>query len=160
MKSCIDLKERFGQQYQVTYEESYEADRGRRARGHDPWLLIMPCRFGHIYPQGGELLAASTNHRGPVANQLSSLPCVSMLQDGDDGVSIVFHVDDFAEVARLMKPRKRRRLSSEKRAEQSERLRKYRFLPATHDARSDRQLDGTTVRGPIATIPRRSVMLP
>ena len=135
MKTCIDLKDLFGDRYQVVYEESYEAERGRSARGHEPWLLMIPCKFGHIYPQGGELLAASTDHRGPVANRLVNLPCVRVLQDGDDGVNVVFHVDDLVEVAKVMSARRRRKLSPEKRNEQTERLRKYRFGGAAHDAR-------------------------
>jgi hypothetical protein len=130
MSNCIDLKSRFGRQYQIAYEESYEADRGRHARSPEPWLVVIPCQFGHIYPQGGELLAASTNHRGPVANRLASLPCSALVQDGDDGVNVVFHVDDFAAVARVMKPKRRRALSPEKRAQQVERLREYQFKRA------------------------------
>jgi hypothetical protein len=141
MKTCIDLKERFGRKYRVAYEASYEAERGRCARGHEPWLLIIPCRFGHIYPQGGELLAASTNHRGPIAHRLASLPCVRMLQDGDDGINVALNVEDFAKVARVMKPRRRRMLSSEKRVEQTERLRLYRFARAAQIAHDEHERD-------------------
>ena len=38
---------------------------------------------------------------------------------------MVFHVDHFAEVAEIMLPRKRKRLSEEQRRQAAERLRKY-----------------------------------
>jgi hypothetical protein len=113
MITCIDLKECFGNCYRVVAEESYRAERGDTARIHDPWLLVIPCKYGHIYPHGGECLAASTTHRGPLANQLAALSCVRVVQDGDDGVNAVFHIDDFDQVAAVMKPKRRRKLSSD-----------------------------------------------
>jgi hypothetical protein len=53
----------------------------------------------------------------------------------------VFHIDQFDQVARIMKPRRRRRLAPGQRAERSERLREYRFRPATHDAGGERRRD-------------------
>lgn len=141
MKTCIDLKRQFGQRYQITCEESYDAERGERARGHDPWLLTIPCRFGHIYPHGGKLLGASTNCRGPVANRLAALPGVRVVQVGHDGINVVFHVNHFAQVAKIIRPRCRRSLSPKKRAEQTERLRQYRFRRATQIAPVGQQCD-------------------
>ena len=143
MSQCINLKESYGQQYQVSYEESYRAERGDGGRLKDPWLQIIPCRFGHLYPHGGNYLGASTTRRGPVANRLAALPCVRLVQDGDDGVNVVFHLDDFELVAAVMRPKRRRRLPADRRAEQVERLRNYQFRPATHDARNDRRRDAT-----------------
>lgn len=143
MSDCIDIKKHFGDRYKVGYEESYAAERGNSARTLDPWLLTIPCKFGHIYAYGGALLGASTDRRGPIANQLAALPCVRVVQDGDDGINVVFHVRDFAQVAEVIKPRRRRRLSAEKHAEQSERLRRYQFTPATHDAGSERRRERT-----------------
>jgi hypothetical protein len=106
---CVNLRERFGDRYRVGYEESYYADRGDSARKDDPWLQIVLCQHGHIYPRGGQGLAASTDKRGTVAKRLAALDCTTMLQDVDDGINAAFHVDDFDRVAQLMKPRRRRR---------------------------------------------------
>ena len=62
--TCINLKERFGDRYKVEHEESYHADRGENARTEDPWLQVLLCQHGHIYPHGRDVLAASTNTRG------------------------------------------------------------------------------------------------
>ena len=60
----------------------------------DPWLQIIPCRHGHIYPYGGDRLVASTAKRGSVARKLSELDCTELWRDGDDGVGVLFHVCD------------------------------------------------------------------
>jgi hypothetical protein len=105
MPTCINLKERFGRRFKVVYEESYCADRGNVARAEDPWLMIVPGRYGHIFPHGGSLLAASVDGYRKVAGKLRRLPCCRVHQDGDDGeLTVVFDVDDFGKVARIIRP--------------------------------------------------------
>jgi hypothetical protein len=99
---CIDLNQ-FGDKYKLSL------DPAAKPRNKDPWLITMLCRHGEIYPFGGNLLAASTNTRGPVANQLAKLGRIH--QDGDDGITVVFDVADFDAVAKVMKPKRRRKLS-------------------------------------------------
>jgi len=133
MTECINLKERFGDRCRVEYEESYYAEHGEHARTQDPWLMVILCQHGHICPWGGELLAACTNNRGAVAKRLAELPFTAVAQDGDDGVNVTFHVDQFDEVTTIMKPKRRRRLSPEQRQAAIERLKPYCF-PARQDA--------------------------
>ena len=112
LETCINLKERFGRRYRVTYEESYQADRGAGARAADPWLMIVPCRYGHVFPHGGDTLAASVDGHPNVAGVLRRLPCCRVHQDGDFGeVTVLFDVADFAKVARIVRPRRRRQVS-------------------------------------------------
>ena len=123
---CINLQERFGRQYSVICGESYRAH-GPDARRRDPWLTIIPCRFGHLYPFGGEFLAASVDGFPKVAGRLRKLPCCRVHQDGDDGeLTVVFHVNDLARVAGIIRPRCRRKLSPERRAELADRMRAIR----------------------------------
>jgi len=143
MNECIDLKEHFGNRYKVTHEESYQAESGESGRLHDPWLLKIPCTNGHIYPHGSDFLAASTNHRRRVAKRLAALPGVEVRQDGDDGINVVFHVDDFEEVAAIMHPRRKRRLTTDQRTENLKRLREHQFRSAAHDAGSDHRRDAS-----------------
>ena len=72
--SPIDLKTRFGKRYRITHDQAHAAEYGEGSRVHDPWLLTIPCRHGHIYPHGGELLGASTDRRGSIARRLAALP--------------------------------------------------------------------------------------
>ena len=128
--TCINLKAHFGDTYRVEYEASYHADRGENARSEDPWLMVIPCQHGHIYPHGRDVLAASTNTRGGIARKLAALDCTTVVQDGSDGINATFHVRDFERVAELMKPKRRRRLTVEQRRAAAERLAKYAFKPA------------------------------
>jgi len=117
---CVNLKRRFGRQYRVTYEESYVAQYGEGGRTEDPWLMILRCLHGHIFPHGGETLAASTNRHGKIAKQLLSLSSTTIHQHGDDGVTVLFHVDDFDAVAEHLKPRRRRQVSEQERVRLAE----------------------------------------
>ena len=112
---CINLKQRFGRQFRVAYEEGYYVEHGDHARAEDPWLQVLLCKHGHIYPQGGDMLAASSDKRGPLAKALVGLDCTTVLQDGDDGVNVTFHVDHFDKIATLLQPRRRRRVSEQER---------------------------------------------
>jgi hypothetical protein len=131
---CVNLRERFGRRYRVEYEESYYAQYGPHARTDDPWLQIIPCRRGHICPWGPSTLAASTNGRGPTARKLIALPGVTLWQDASDGVTVLFPVEMFDEVAELMKPRRRRQMTEEQRQAAAERLAKYAFTSARQNA--------------------------
>jgi hypothetical protein len=127
--TCINLKERFGNKYRVTHEEICAAERPEYRAAEEVWLQIIPCERGHICPWGGENLAACTTTAGPTVNRLKALPFTKVVQDGDDGANVLFHVDHFEEVAAIMHPRRRRQVSEAERA----RLRgvgaKYRFQP-------------------------------
>ena len=114
--ACIDLRGRFGRRYRVGYDESYAAERGANARIHDPWLMIIPCRFGHILPHGGSTLAVSVDGFPKIAGRLKRLGCCRVHQDGDFGeLTVLFDVADFAKVARIMRPRRRRQVSPQER---------------------------------------------
>lgn len=127
--TCINLKERFGRQFKIEYDESYEAERPEFRAQEEVWLQQISCEKGHIDAYGGEFLEACTNTRGPTAAKLMKLPFIDhdRSMDGDDGVNAVFHVEHFDEVARIMKPRRRRRLSAEQRQAATERLKAYQF---------------------------------
>ena len=143
---CISLKERFGHKYKVEYEESYYAEYGPNARVEDLWLMIIPCRNGHICPWGGQKLAACTNRAGPIARRLKGLPYTTVTQDGDDGANVVFPVEKFDEVAAIVKPRTRKRLSSEAKRRLIEAGASYRFsrgadgLGAARESKDRREL--------------------
>ncbi|MGA2035031.1 MAG: hypothetical protein ABSG68_22505 [Thermoguttaceae bacterium] len=135
----MNLRERFGRRYRVEYEESYFAQYGLNARVDDPWLQIIPCQYGHIYPWGVDRLAASTDRRGGVARRIAALAFIEVWQDGDDGITALFPLDKFDEVAALMKPRRRRQMTEEQRRAAVERLAKYAFTHARQRRRGGPQ---------------------
>ena len=88
-------------------------------------VRTSPAETVKSAPWGGRNLAACTNHVGRVANKLKALPFTNVVRDGDDGVDVVFDEEHFEEVARIMKPQKRRRLSASEREKRTRRLQEY-----------------------------------
>jgi len=131
---CTNLKDLFGEHYKLQYEESYYAERPEFRKQEAPWLTQIPCQHGHIGVWGDDWLVASTNRAGSIAKRLSDLPFTTVAQDGDDGANVLFTLDHFDEVAEIMKPRRRRRLSEEHKARLAASNAKYRFQPASEDA--------------------------
>ena len=70
MSTCVNLREQFGDQHRIGRDESYHAEHRQHGRAEDPWTMQIPCDHGHVCPWGGELLAACTDKRGPVAKRL------------------------------------------------------------------------------------------
>ena len=163
---CVNLKERFGERYRVEYEESYYAEYGANPRTDDPWLMIIPCRNGHICPWGDDLLAACTNTANKVAAKLKRLPFTTVAQDGDDGANILFPAKHFNAVAKIMRPRRRRRMSAGQREKFVEAGRKFRFGHGAEGARGapecdlDRQAPPWPSRGPSGKRGSRTVNKP
>ena len=158
--SCIDLTERFGNRFKVEYEESYYAQYGAHARVDDHWLKILPCRAGHICPWGGTKLAAVTDRLGAVVRKLAALPGAKLHQHGSDGAIILFDVACFPEVAKVMRPIRRRRMSPEQRARLSEAGAKYRF---GHGAQCDSEVRPCVpmgLAGSEANPPKSAVSIP
>ncbi len=63
MPECINLKKRYGDQYKIDWEEC------RQGLEQDPWMMQIPCKYGHICPWGDDDLAACTDTNGPIATK-------------------------------------------------------------------------------------------
>lgn len=141
MDECPNLKALYGDRYKVKYEESYYAERGEGARGEEPWLQLVACTNGHIFPWGRNLLAASMRIRGPISNRVKALPFTKIAQDGDDGSTYTFPADHFEAVAEIMVPKRRRQWTEEQREELRqlaiERMSDYQFKPQINPNHSD-----------------------
>jgi hypothetical protein len=111
----INLRDEFGERYKIDYDPAYCAEHGMTPKVDDPWLQIVPGKHGHIYPMGGQLLAAATNHRRGVAKQLLAIPECQVHMDGEDKVTVVFEARHFRKVARTIGARTTRTLSPERR---------------------------------------------
>jgi hypothetical protein len=101
----IDLEVEFGRRWRIELDE---AANGRRK---DPWLFTIPCRNGHLYPAGPDLIGAATNRSGAIVRKLRSIPGVVVEADGTDGANVVFTRAALRYVAHVMRPRSRRKLS-------------------------------------------------
>jgi hypothetical protein len=120
---AIDLKALAGDKYRVTIESSYYAETGSaQKRNRDPYLWQVVGRHGDVFMWSPELLAVSTHKRGGIARRLLELPCTTVVQDGQDGLTLTFEAQYLDTVADLAKLRRRPVLSEERRAELSERM--------------------------------------
>jgi hypothetical protein len=135
MTNPIDIRAIAGNRYRVEWEQS------RVARDDDPWLLVIPCARGHIYPHSSELLGVATDSRS-AGLALAKLPGVTVLQEGDDGFNLVFGPKLLPKVAKIVRPKRRRQLSAVQRDICRERLAKHQFKPARQ---SDFTSAGTTL---------------
>ena len=123
---CINLKNKFGKLYRVKYEESYRAE---HKYGGDPWLMIILCKYGHIFPWGGKQLAASVDGHSRIANNIKRLKCCTVVQEGDFGeLTATFHIDDMKYVKKIMHPIRKKVITEEQRKILSERLRRAREI--------------------------------
>jgi hypothetical protein len=121
-QTCIDLKARFGHRYKITYDPAYDP---KRKRNPDPWYMLLPCRYGDIGPQGGDVLRIELEGRHPkITRQLVEAGCV-VTRDADDGHTLLFPVDKFNAVARIVKPRMRRTATEAQREAARQTMRRY-----------------------------------
>ena len=102
---AIDLKALAGDKYRVTIEQSYYADSGStQKRNRDPYLWQVVGRHGDVFLWSPDRLAVSTHKRGGIASRLRELPCTTVVQDGQDGLTLTFeaqHLDTVADLAKL-----------------------------------------------------------
>jgi hypothetical protein len=121
--TCVNLLERFGEDYQITFDPAYDS-RGVPRRCLGPWMMQLPCRGKGvtIYPHGGSWLAVEVDRRPGLVKKLVAIPGVELRQDGDGEKTFLFPVGRFSEVAAVVQPHRRRRLSPERRAELARRL--------------------------------------
>ena len=125
---CVDLRKTFPGQYRFEWDEAYAAERSDYRAVEAPWLTIISCKFGKIFPWGGRKLAAYCPAGGAKRNELLRLDCVKVAQGGGSEVVVTFDVADIDQVAKVMKPRKRRQHSAEELARRTTRLTKARRI--------------------------------
>ncbi len=135
----LNLKTMYGHQYRIRWDEA------REGRSQDPAMMQIPCQYGIIYPHSATLLVVEIDYHNPTANRVGRIPGVTLHQDGDQEKTFLFPVELFPEVARIVKPRVRRRLSPENRQRLAEAGAKYGFQPRIRAPEASRAKDTTLV---------------
>lgn len=136
----IDLST-YADRYRIAYDESYYAQYGDSASVNDPWLKIIRCKRGHIYPHSDTLLAAATNQRF-TGKMLAAIPGCKVLQDASDGMNVSFPVEMLDQVLAVMKPYRKRKYTPEQREAAAKRLAVARTLSGAWVKRSRTRCDG------------------
>jgi hypothetical protein len=121
---CVNLFERFGKNYKVTFDPAYDSRHVPR-RCLDPWMMQLPCRGKGVtvFPFGGDRLAVEVVGRPGLVKKLAAIPGLGVWQDGDREKTFLFNVALFEAVAAVVRPHRRRRLSEGQRAELAGRMR-------------------------------------
>lgn len=130
--TCLNLRKLYGQKYKIRHEESYAAEKQDFRTEEEPWLQIIPCQHGHVFPHGGQQLAWSSRTTGSIASKVLALPFVIPHQQGDDGVTVLFDAQHLEEIAAIVKPKlkpPKRVMTPEQKQKAVERIAKYKFLP-------------------------------
>ena len=112
MNCRINLRESFGGEYRITFDEAYEPAHVPIEK-RDPWMMQIPCagRGITIYPYGSTVLAIEVDRRPSIAAKLTALNGLRLHQDGDVERTYLFDLSLFDQVAEIVKPRKRRILT-------------------------------------------------
>jgi hypothetical protein len=121
--TCPDLRQLAGETYQVWNEveqrKAYAAD--------DAWDLVIPGWCGFVGVWGPGRLVAATRSSATTRRTLATVPDAVVVADATDGANIVFAAEHLEMVAPLLRLRKRRRLSPERRRAGAERLAPFRL---------------------------------
>lgn len=122
--NCIDLRQQFGSRYRIGHDPAAKHEPGGM---NDPWLYTIPCKYGEVYPYGGECLAfhcKGTQMRGIIKRAFPDFKIQNWSDPKDGDAIFVFHVDRFPKLAKIIKPRVRRYLSESQRQRIAEMPRK------------------------------------
>lgn len=106
----INLKERFGDRYRITFDEAYDP-KHRPKDKLNPWMMEIPCERGTIYPDDDANLCVMIAYRPITAKKVGGLPGVELVQDGDHEKTFRFPVELFDAVAEIVRPRRKRHMT-------------------------------------------------
>src|SRR5262245_28404203 len=82
----------FGNRYRIPFDPAYRPRTVPREK-LDPWMMQLPCRFGIIYPYGGDLLAVEVDYHPKAAKALGAIPGVVLYLDGHEEKTFVLSID-------------------------------------------------------------------
>jgi hypothetical protein len=133
--TCLNLREQLGDVYRIGFDPVYDPFHVPKDK-LDPWMMTIPCQRGTIFPHGGDVLAVEVSYA--LAKRLAALG-LKVHQDGDREKTFLFTVERFEEVAAIVKPKRRRRLSPEQAAKLAAAGAFSRFRAGVQSISSERQ---------------------
>ena len=105
---CFDLRpwaKKHG--YKTQYDPSYYAETNAEAKGDGRWYVEIPCKYGLIYPMGGNRLQVYFSSR--LEDKIKAI-YGAFPKNSDPGARVyIFPVSELEKVAGIVKPRKRRK---------------------------------------------------
>ena len=132
MVTCINLKEQFGNRYKMRITPGYEKFK------RDPWNFEILCKFGVIYPHGDDQLGfvpfentsetpikVTRNAINRATEGVMGLPCLISREESSDPKNLLFCLKDFRQIAKIVKPRRKKSMSEAHKRALLEGLRNY-----------------------------------
>jgi len=117
----IDLKKQFGKRYKIGHDPAAFCESNGK---QDPWLYIIPCQHGEIYPHSETKLAFYTDQ----FRKGTPPPQLKLHLQGNYELVYLFSPDDLEKVAKWCKAKRRRRVSPETRQRLSDTLKVARKI--------------------------------
>jgi hypothetical protein len=118
---CVNLKERFGTRYRITFDPAYVPRDVPRDK-LDPWMMQVPGRYGSIYPPGGTKLVVEIDGHSTIKARVGRLDCCEPYQIGEGFGAFLFDAADFNTVAKIIRSHRKRQFSEERRAKLREQM--------------------------------------
>ena len=135
MDKCVNLMERFGKRYRIEFDPAYNPKHRPRAK-LDPWMMVIPGRYGTIYPDGGDYLRVDIDHHNQIAKRVGCLAVCQLVQDGEFEKTIRFPVDRLDDIAAIVHPHRKPHVSPVQR----ERLRRHMAKINSQRPRKSREI--------------------
>ncbi len=104
-----------------------------RCRQDRRWLHLVPCKFGHLYPYGQDVIGY-TGQGSPRLAALLEIPGVTLRQRGDVEFNVSFPESALAQVEVVVQPRRKRVYTAEQKAVMASRMEKIRLQTQTKQA--------------------------
>jgi len=130
-RRCVNLKVQFGDKYRIGLDISAPK------RTTDPWHYTIPCKYGEVYPQGGERLAfhcKGGKMRGIIKRKFPNFVVQNWTDDNE--AIFVFYSDQFKDLAPIIKPKRKKKVPESEKARLAEIGARTRFLAAKNDSTS------------------------
>jgi hypothetical protein len=100
----VDLRGTYGHKYAVTID----TDSAEGPRDQDPWLAQIQTGTGLVYPFSATRLGVQVDGHPKVARRVAEMG-YPLLQGGDTEKTFLVPAEDLDRIARLIRPRRRRR---------------------------------------------------
>lgn len=145
-RSIVNLNKLFGSKYKIDVDPAFYVP--NQNPEDKEWLYIIPCKKGgkdaHIYTHGYKdspnALGFYGRKRGSSLKiGLLELPYMTLHVEGNDEYIVTFPLDRFDEVAKIVKPLRRRRLSDKAKDRLIHSGRRYQFSQDRSPKRPTRQ---------------------
>ena len=112
MVKCIDLKKMYGKRFKISLDDAAQYEVNGR---NDPWMFMIPCKYGHIYPISDEYLGFYCESKNIKTRICREQPDIELVQDADVEGVFKFPPQKMEVIAKYARPKRKRQVSEKER---------------------------------------------